>query len=220
MESVFLNQLIQLFNKNLILDMSTIQKSFPNRSRCSIFRDLYKSGYISSYNKAGSYYTLKNIPRFDAAGIWRHDEVFFSKHGSLKETVKHMIYTSEAGRTHLDLQQILGLRVHNTLLNLVSIKAVFREKLDGTYIYLHNNPEIRFFQLDKRQQQSSWDHKVSTINPYITVEVLLAVIRQQDQSATDIYNVLSEKGINVTRDEIDTIFQHYDLGKKNSRLRY
>jgi len=219
MESDFLNQLIQLFKKNLILDMDKIQKSFPNRSRCSIFRDLHKIGYISSYNKAGRYYTLKNIPRFDADGIWRHEGVFFSSHGSLKETVKHMIDISVAGHTHFELQQALGLRMHNTLLDLVSIKAIIREKLERVYVYTHNDPEIRLRQLDERQRQSSWNHKISALNPYITVEVLLAVIRQQDRSATDIYNVLSKKGLDVTQNEIETIFQYYDLGKKNSQLK-
>jgi len=57
---------------------------------------LHKIGYISSYNKAGRYYTLKNIPGFDTGGIWRHEGVFFSSHGSLKETAKYMIDISVA----------------------------------------------------------------------------------------------------------------------------
>jgi len=58
MRDVFLSELIQLFKKDLLLDMKSIQKSYPSRSRCSIFRDLHEIGYISSYNKAGRYYTL------------------------------------------------------------------------------------------------------------------------------------------------------------------
>jgi len=50
--------------------------------------------------------------------------------------------------------------------------------------------------------------------------VLLAVIRQPDMSAADIFRVLSKKGISVTQNEIETIFQYYDLGKKNSQLKY
>lgn len=220
MKNDFLSQLIQLFKKNLILDMNSIQKSFPNRSRCSIFRDLHEIGYISSYNKAGCYYTLKIIPQFDTDGIWRHEGVFFSSHGSLKETVKHMVDISAAGHTHPELQQTLGLRVHNTLLDLVSVKAIVREMFEGLYVYTHNNPEIKLRQLDERQKQSSWQHNISPLNPYTTVEVLLAVIRQQDRSAADIFKVLSKKGINVTQNEIETIFQYYDLGKKNSQLKY
>jgi hypothetical protein len=219
MKRNLLSQMVQLFKKNLILDMNSIQKSFPNRSRCSIFRDLQKIGYISSYNKAGSYYTLKSIAQFDNDGIWQHEGVFFSCHGSLKQTLKHMVDISAAGHTHPELQHILGLRVHNTLLDLVSAKAIEREMFEGLYVYTHNNPEIKLCQLDERQKQSRWQHNISSLNPYTTVEVLLAVIKQPDRSAADIFKVLSKKGINVAQNEIETIFQYYDLGKKNSQLK-
>lgn len=219
MKNVFLSQLVQLFKKNSVLDMTSIQKSFPERSRCSLFRDLQKIGYISSYNKAGGYYTLKSIPQFDTNGIWHHEGIFFSSHGSLKETVKHMVDVSAAGRSHHELQQTLGLRVHNTLLDLVSINAIDREILEGLYIYTHDNPEIKSRQLDVRKKQSNWSHTIAHLNPYTTVEVLLAVIRQPDRPAEDIFQVLLEKSIPVSQNDIETIFQYYDLGKKNSPLK-
>jgi len=220
MKNDFLSQLVQLFKKNSVLDMTSIQKSFPERSRCSLFRDLQKIGYISSYNKAGGYYTLKSIPQFDTNGIWHHEGIFFSSHGSLKETVKHMVDVSAAGRTHQELQHTLGLRVHNTLLDLISINAVSREILEGLYVYTHNNPEIKLRQLDERRKQSNWSHTIAPLNPYTTVEVLLAVIRQPNRPAEDIFQILSGKGISVTRNDIEIIFQYYDLGKKNSPLKY
>jgi len=131
MKRNLLSQMVQIFKENLILDMNSIQKSFPNRSRCSIYRDLHEIGYISSYNKAGRYYTLKSIPQFDTDGIWRHEGVFFSSHGSLKVTVKHMVDISAAGNTHPELKHTLGLRVHNTLLDLVSVKSIDREMFEG-----------------------------------------------------------------------------------------
>jgi len=220
MKNDFLSQLVQLFKKNSVLDMTSIQKSFPERSRCSLFRDLQKIGYISSYNKAGGYYTLKSIPQFDTNGIWHHEGIFFSSHGSLKETVKHMVDVSAAGLTHPELQHTLGLRVHNTLLDLISINAVSREILEGLYVYTHNNPEIKLRQLDERRKQSNWSHTIVPLNPYTTVEVLLAVIKQPDRPAEDIFQILSGKGISVTRNDIEIIFQYYDLGKKNSLLKY
>ena len=220
MKNDFLSQLVQLFKKNSVLDMISIQKSFPERSRCSLFRDLQKIGYISSYNKAGGYYTLKSIPQFDTNGIWHHEGIFFSSHGSLKKTVKYMVDVSAAGRTHQELQHTLGLRVHNTLLDLISINAVSREILEGLYVYAHNTPEIKLRQLDERRKQSNWSHTIAPLNPYTTVEVLLTVIKQPDRPAEDIFQILSGKGISVTRNDIEIIFQYYDLGKKNSPLKY
>jgi len=73
--------------------------------------------------------------------------------------------------------------------------------------------------LDERRKQSNWSHTIAHLNPYTTVEVLLAVIRQPDRSAEDIFHVLSEKSIHVSQNDIETIFQYYDLGKKNSPLK-
>jgi len=220
MKRYFENQLIQLFKKNQILDMNTMQKELQGRPRVSIFRDLNKIEYLSSYNKAGRYYTLKNIPSYNDDGIWKHDGVFFSIHGTLKETTKYLIDNSKAGHTHSELQQILGVRLHNTLFDLVSTEAVYREKLQKVYVYFNIYPEIRLVQIEERQRQSDENQIISRIDPYITIEVLLAFITQDNRSSFDIHKILSEKGIDTTLEEIETVIQHYDLGKKNSRSKY
>lgn len=219
MKREFLDQLKQLFNENLILDMEMIQQLFPHRSRCSIFRDLNRLSYLSSYNNTGSFYTLKTIPQFDSNGIWKHNGVYFSARGSLKETVKYLVDISTAGRTHPELEQIVCLRIHNTLFDLISIKEIFREKIDGVYVYLNINPDIRLVQLKERQWQSEQNHRISSLNPYTIVEILLAIIKHQDTSASGIHDVLSKKGVRVTTNEVESVFQYYDLGKKNSQLK-
>ena len=219
MQREFLDQLMQLFNKSSVLDMETIQRLFPHRSRCSIFRDLNKIGYISSYNNTGAFYTLKGIPQFDGNGIWKHNGVYFSARGSLKETVNYLVDISTAGRTHPELEEIVYLRVHNTLLDLISARAIFREKIDGVYVYTNINPDIRLVQLKERQQQSEQKHRISSLSPYTIVEILLTVIKHQDHSASGIHDALSKKGVRVTPNEVESVFQYYDLGKKNSQLR-
>ena len=208
------NLLIELklhFSKHFILDLPTIQKLFPNRSRCSLFRDLRQLDHLSSYNKAGRYYTLRNIPQFDGSGLWKFNGVFFSTWGSLKNTAKNLIANSSAGHTHLELQHILDVRVHNTLLDLVYSKEIGREEFNGTYLYTHIDSGIMAMQLKERAAAV----KTPPVDPYLTIEVLRAVINYPEKSAGDIRLCLVKNGIRIKIQEVEAIFEVYNLGKKN-----
>ena len=54
---------------------------------------------IHSYNHNARYYTLPQIPQFDAHGLWRYRGVFFSRHGNLPETFAQLVHRSPAGLT-------------------------------------------------------------------------------------------------------------------------
>ena len=109
----------QLFERHRIADLAKLQGVLQTSSRMSVFRRLAALGYGSSYSHNGRFYTLQHIPRFDADGLWQHQGVCFSCHGSLKSTVAHLVEVAEAGRTHHELRTQLHVRVHNTLLDLV-----------------------------------------------------------------------------------------------------
>ena len=64
------DRLIQLFRRNQIMDFDSIAKEAKERSRRSIYRDLASIGYRTSFTHAGGYYTLTDIPQFDANGLW------------------------------------------------------------------------------------------------------------------------------------------------------
>jgi len=211
MTTYHLNELKLHFSKHTILDLPTIQKLLPNRSRCSIFRDLRQIGYFSSYNKAGRYYTLRNTPQFDEAGIWKYCGAYFSVWGSLKNTVKNMVDNSAAGHTHLELQKILAVRVHNTLLDLVSAKKIWREPFSGTFLYTNIDSEIKLKQLKERNNAV----KTPPADPYLTIEVLRAVIKYPEKSAGDIQRYIAKNGIKLEIQEVEAIFEVYKLGKKN-----
>ena len=212
MENIYKNILKELFIEHIILEMPTIQKLVPNRSRCSLFRDLQKINYISSYNKAGRYYTIKDIPCLDANGIWKYNGVYFSSWGSLKNTVKNMVYKSEAGHTHSELQQNLEVRAHNTLLDLLSSGEIGRETFDGSYLYTHIDAGIKAKQMNERENIC----KKPLAEPYLVIEVLRAVIKYPDKAAGEIQSYLLGQNIKASLHKIVNIFELYDLGKKNS----
>ncbi len=96
--------LLRLFRKRPIVTLSTLLETLRTRSRMSVFRRLSVIDYLTSYSHAGRYYTLRAIPEFDEGGLWHHLGVSFSRYGSLKSTVEHIVNDSEAGKTHPELR--------------------------------------------------------------------------------------------------------------------
>ena len=198
--------------KRKVAQLSAIMELFPNRSRCSIIRDITSINYLTSYNHAGRYYTLADTPDFDMDGIWFYEEAFFSSHGSLRDTVKYIVENSKDGRTHDELQQRLGVRVQNTLLSLMPKAALVREKHMGAYVYFSGDNGIRTAQMEKRKSCITPD-----IDPYITIEVLRTVIKHPQEQADAIFRVLSKSSGRISLQLVESIFNRYDLGKKNSQ---
>jgi len=207
----YLSIISNLLQKQKVIDMKTLKIQFPERSRISIFRDLEQLGYLTSYNNAGCYYTLPAIPKFSSDGIWCFGESKFSLHGTLKNTVKVMVENSYDGRTHDELSYKLGVRVQNTLHDLVVKTLISRDKCQGVYVYFHIDSEIMRLQMDRRNGIASL-----YTDPYITIEVLLAVIKHPDHSIADIQKDTAQKGLNIGINQIEAVFKIYDLGKKNS----
>lgn len=126
-------------NDNKIATMDELKTLLGTNSRMTVFRKLTKSAYISSCSHSGKYYALKKTARFNKYGIWRHESVLFSKHGTLKNTLKAMIGESAAGFTATELKKILKIKVGDTLCILTKEKAVNRKKISGVFVYLSGN---------------------------------------------------------------------------------
>src|SRR3972149_9349656 len=102
--------LARLFDHRQISDLDDLFGALKTRSRMTVFRRLSEVGYLPSYSHAGRFYTLLGMPAFDAAGLWQHQGVCFSRHGTLKETVIHLVEEAEAGRVHPGLPEPLQVR--------------------------------------------------------------------------------------------------------------
>jgi hypothetical protein len=126
-------------NDNKIATMNQLKTLLGTNSRMTVFRKLTKSGCLSSCSHSGKYYALKKTARFNKYGLWRHESVLFSKHGTLKSTLKAMIGESTAGFTATELKKILKVKVEDTLCILTREKAVKRKKISGVFVYFSAN---------------------------------------------------------------------------------
>lgn len=92
---------------------------------------------MSSYTHAGRYHTLESIAQFNSDGLWFYQGVGFSQHRTLKVTLNYKVHESQAGYTHKELNQLLRIRVHDTLRILVQSKEIQRHALpDNVFVYL------------------------------------------------------------------------------------
>lgn len=206
----------RLFQQRRIADLDVLFKTLRTESPMSVFHRLSDLGYLTSYSHARRYYTLEEIPDFDSNGLWQCQGVLFSKQGTLKATVEHMVNIAAAGHTQIELRSRVRVHVHNTLLNLVKGKRIGRELLRGVFLYVSADAARAVMQVTCRQQQQIVAPPAARDAGHpLVIEVLLDVIHGADlvSDPADIVARLVARGIEVTRDQVDVIFHQHGLKK-------
>src|SRR6266550_3561358 len=140
-QSHYLPALHKLFRTRPVALLSDLRKALQTPSRTTVFRVLSSVGYLASYSHAGRYYTLKRIPQFDPRGLWHYRQIGFSSQRTLRATLVHLVETSPAGQTHEELQDVLLLRVHNTLRLLVRARELHPARVIDILVDLLHHPE-------------------------------------------------------------------------------
>jgi len=144
------DQLVDSFYENFLLTIEDLKSILQTTSRMTVFRKLKQLPYKTSYSHCGKYYTLDTIANYDNNGIWAYNQIYFSKFGTLKNTVLHHIEKSIIGFTCYELEEFLRIPVHNTVLDLWKNSKINREQIAKEYIYL--SVEKGDMQFDLRKQ--------------------------------------------------------------------
>ena len=206
--------LLKIFSEERVIDLQKLKKKLKNRSTRSIFRDLLSEGYFSSFTHAGKYYTLKNIPRFNADGIWFYQEIGFAKFGTLKETLIKLIDKSETGKTHDELKKQLHIRVHNTLLDLVKHSKIIRKKIDSDFVYFSTIINVSNKQIEKRENKIQ-EYKEIGCPDWIVIEMLASIIRTEFFiiNPEKVVSELKMRKIIITREQVESTLNQLNLKK-------
>jgi hypothetical protein len=215
--------LSKLFLRQRVADLETLCRILKTTSRMSVFRRLSLLGYLTSYSHNGRYYTLNHVPEFDADGLWRSQGVCFSRHGSLKATVEHLVQMAEAGRTHPELSVRLQVRVHNTLLDLVQQERIRRVPLGTIYLYLSTDPHMATAQIAQRELEASAaaaepTEQAAPLRPALVIEVLVEVIEgaRAIPDPRTVRDRLMARSVSIALEQVEAIYQTYEL-KKTAR---
>jgi hypothetical protein len=180
----------------------------------SIFRRLKEIGYFSSYTHAGRFYTLSHIPQFDEYGLWIYQGIGFSKEGTLKATVLNLVEMASPGFTHTELNHLLCVKVHNTLLSLVREGRICREHIEQAYLYTSADPTEAAKQMSlRREQLADLDKRIDIIPITIVLEVLIEAIHAGKLRVAPrlISQKLATRGFPVTTRQIEQVFAQYGI---------
>lgn len=207
------------FRSHPCADLEALCRLLRMSSR-TVFRVLARVGYRSSFSHAGRYYTLADRPRFDELGLWFCEGVGFSRHGTLRATLRHLVQHAPAGHTQDELQSLVRLRVHDTLRNLVATGELGRQVVETLFVYLSTDRAVAKSQLARRRELLAARSSVpANLDASRVIEVLLAILHRPTASAVQIAAELHVRGVVVSDEQVTATLAHYAVGKKTARSR-
>ncbi len=125
----------RLFERRQIASLPELKSALGTEVAMTVFRKLAALSYLSSYSHRGAYYTLPPIARFDTQGLWSCREVWFSRHGTLLDTLVAWVSEAPAGYFAGELQTALHVAVKDPLRTLVERGRLSRHALQERWLY-------------------------------------------------------------------------------------
>jgi len=205
---------VRTFHAPRVLTLEQLCRTM-DASRSTVLRRLEEHGYHSSYNQGGKFFTIDEVAQFDARGLWFWKAARFSTHGSLKETVWHLVEDSQQGMTQEELASLLEVRTHNPLLELVEEGWIHRERLGPTFVYLSHKVTRRREQIRRRKARLAESKKPHPTSRQV-IATLLELIKNPRAERDQIVLRCQRTGVAVSRDLVNVIFETYDLDKKRA----
>ena len=121
--------------RHKIADLPELKRILGTETHLTVFRKLKPLHYLASYTHRGRFYTLAEIAHFDDQGLWSHEGVWFSRHGTLLATVEIFVNQSSHGYYAPELADELHAEVQQPLRHLVRQQRLARMEVDGQFLY-------------------------------------------------------------------------------------
>jgi len=181
-------------------------------SPTTVRRRLKEWNVYTSYNKNGQYYTLPSIPQFSKKGLWQYRGIFFSKHGTLKNTIIHFVRISEKGLSNFELAEIIGVNPHSFMPQFKELAELRRGKYGRQVVYYSSEPQVHQSQKEKRFPP---EPPLGKLPPDAeSIAILVERIRNPKSSIVELSRILSQKGYAIGEETIRGLFQYHGLLKK------
>ncbi len=195
----------ELFLAHKVLTISTVAQRL-GRSEITARRVLKKVGYYSSYTHNSQYYTIKSVVRFNSYGIWCHNHVCFSEHGTLKATMIRMIDESRAGLTVSQLSEILRMKCYAAV-HLFHKQGAFNHIKRGKgFIYLSKQESIC-------QSQLAYYTLPDQLTTQAAIELLVYYVDHPGVSYKKLERVLKKRHFQTTSEAIESFFKEHGVKK-------
>ena len=186
---------------------------FLNYSTISIRRFLKDIGYYSSFTHNSMWYTLHPIPKFNKRGLWFYQEIGFSKHGNLKQTIFNFVSKSPQGLTAKDLFEILLIPCHSVLNQMYKKNQIDRFNTQRGFVYLSIDIKKRQRQLNRLQSQLLTAKESESLNAQAAVYVLVEYIKHPEASVAELSKAVEKREVKASPGAITMLFKEHDLKK-------
>ena len=167
---------------------------------------------LTSYNRNNRFYTLPSVPVFDKKGLWHYQGVSFSKHGTCKQTVVHLVQLSEKGLSNTELAGVLGENPNSLLAHFREIPGITKERHGRDIVYFSSDERVY-----TRQRRTRFPPEPSATalpSDAQAVLVLVELIHHPRLSVNELVQQLEGKGHAVSADAVHALFDRYGV-KKN-----
>jgi hypothetical protein len=172
-------------------------------------RFLSEVGYYRSFTHNGGWYTLRSIPRFDKEGLWFHEDIGFSRVGSLTNALVDLTTRSAGGMSAEQLGAKLRCRCHSILVQLCRQGRLQRHKIGSSHVYLAIDPHTALIQRESAESLS-----IVQLPAEIAVLILVEFIRKPGSSFQQLAEAISRRnGILVKAAQIEKLFDQHGLKK-------
>ena len=149
----------QILRKHLlrhkIATLPELKRVLGTTANLTVFRKLKLLDYWSSYTHRGRYYALRETVRFDDAGLWSHEDVWFSRHGTLVAAIESFVNQSLRGCFADELADALHAEVQDPLHDLVLRERLRRRDMAGRFLYTSADSKQSRDQIRARQTASA-----------------------------------------------------------------
>jgi hypothetical protein len=205
-------QLQRLWQRKKVLTLAELTRRL-GRSVRTVRRRLQAWKGLASFNKNGRFYTLPAIPQFDPQGLWFHEDIGFSAHGHLPQTLVALASQAPAGLTAAELGQRLRLDPRSFLWQFHQHSGLQRQKHQGRFVYLAADPCQAKAQMAQRAQPEAGPVLPAAAE---AVVILVTAIKHPRWSSERLSASLRASYPQLTPGVVRALFAHHGLTLKKT----
>lgn len=207
-------ELLKVFEQKLVVSTEELL-ACSGYSRRTIYNRCKLWQTYTSYSHNNRYHALPHSVKFNDQGIWSFKGIYFSKHGTLKQTIIHLVKYSDSGLSAKELGGILGVGLNEMLSKYFQEHPqVMRQKMNGITIYfskkesIYNEQKLSYDKLLKNQATNKLPSDGNAI------PVLVELIKHPGDTPSQIIRRVRRRGVIVSIVQVRNLLQYHDLLKK------
>ena len=207
---------LKMFKKKKVLLIEELS-GLLDSSFITARRRLKQWNAYTSYNQNGRYYVLPDIAKFDAHGLWRHQDTLFSQHGNLKQTVVALVKNSSAGLTGSQIGELVSLEPRSFLSHFRNESQLRREVIAGRFVYFASD-KATCIQQKKVRQTPTNQADVRAPTDAEAVVLLVERIKHPGLPIEDLAKKLHKAGYLFSAEAIRRFLDSHGLLKKTQAI--